>query len=359
MSEARPRLLVDDSILAGTVNLMPRRWLDGFEVATFPSGHLGRAPEKLRTTDALLVRSVSPVTPQLLAMGPMLRAVGTTSSGTDHIDLGDTNLPLFTGRGGNAIAVTDWVQWVLTRAWTDDYRAARATDLTGKRVIVVGCGAVGAQVSARLAALGGVPIHVDPPRGLIDPAFSGVSLDEALEMGCDAITLHTPLIESGPHRTRHLLDRDRLLRLGGAAVLNAARGDVLDAHAAAALRRDGLLQWLALDVFPNEPNVDPQIVANADLATPHIGGHSIEGKLRVSARPVAGLAAYFGTAPIADLDAELARRRACPPANIVDKGPFAALDEASHRLHEDPHTFRAQRGAHWRRELPTSVVCNP
>ena len=131
-------------------------------------------------------------------------------------------------------------------------------------------------------------------------------------------------------------------------VLNAARGGVLDEAAALALRQAGRLRGLALDTFVGEPTPGSALLAGADLVTPHIGGHSILGKLRVAHRAVAGLRAALELPPagaladaIVEVVAALADR---------DLAPFTALDAANTALHAAPETFEAIRHNHRRIE---------
>ena len=343
---------MDDSLLAGTVNVLDSSWLSAFNIAPYRSGDLDSAAEELPDADAILLRSVTRLDAGHLQRARRCKAVGTTSSGTDHIDvnaLAAAGVVLCTGKGGNAIAVTDWVQWALHRAWSaplSDGAAAR------KRAVVVGCGAVGSRVAARLSRWGCDVQLVDPPRSRAEPEFPGVSLDQALAEGADVVTLHIPLTRSGDDPTWHLLGRARLTALQGAAVLNAARGDVLDTEAAHALRSQGLLSFLAIDTFPGEPHPDPALVAAADLATAHIAGHSIEGKLRVAALPLVAMHEALGIPCTIDLDAAIASRRDAPPSIAVQGGdPVASLDAANAALKADPTRFRGCRAAHFRVEM--------
>lgn len=305
------RLLVDEALLSGATGALPPSWLAGLDLRPFAGRALAGSPD-LAWAEALLLRTVTRLDATTLARMPRLQAVATLSSGTDHLDLralAERGGVLCSGHGGNAWAVADWVEWALTRQWQpgdaeilqpyDSQRLIRRIDLAGRTVLVVGVGAVGSTVSTRLKALGARVLACDPPRAQAEPAFASLDLDAALAWGPDAVTLHVPLERRGPEPTWRLLDEPRLLRLCEASarppvVLNAARGGVLDEAAAQRLRAVGRLGGLALDTFDNEPRPDAGVVAGADRATPHIGGHSIEGKLRVAARAVAALRAWAG-----------------------------------------------------------------
>ncbi len=345
MSE--PTILVDDSLLTGAVNVLPMHWLEGARVVAYTSGSLADAP--LHEADGLLLRSVTRVGPEEIARAGKLAGVATLSSGTDHVDedaLDARGIGFFTGRGGNAIAVADWVHWSL---WCASGRGSREGFLQGKTALVVGCGAVGTLVDERLRQLGATTILCDPPRARRDSGFASMEIDAALAIAPEIITLHTPLVRAGADATLHLLDADRLQRCRDAIVINAARGDVLDATSAAELRRQGHLAGLYLDTFPNEPNVDAALVQACDAATPHVGGHSIEGKLRVAAWPLAALRKHLGLPPVIELQAAIDSAIADRPADRTED-PFASLDETDAEFRADPGPFRRHRGGQFRTE---------
>lgn len=338
------RLLVDTAVLSGQAASLPLAWLDGLEVIGFPPRGLGADVPGATAADALLVRTVTRLEPQVLGLLPRLRAVATLSSGTDHIAveaLARQGIALCTGHGGNAIAVADWVEWAAARLCQPS---------PGRRALVVGVGAVGCCVAERLDRLGFAVCLCDPPRAEREPTFAHVELDAALAAGGWAlVTLHVPKQTAGPHATANLLSAARLERLGGAVVLNAARGGVLDEAAAAALRRSGHLAGLGLDTFIGEPQPATPVIAAADLATPHIAGHSIEGKLRVAHLAVNRLRLALGLGGLPPLEQAVAAAVAASAGCDLD--PARQLDAADRALRADPAQFEAIRHAHKRREL--------
>jgi erythronate-4-phosphate dehydrogenase len=238
--------------------------------------------------------------------------------------------------------VADWVLWALGRT---------LGSLAGRRVLVVGVGAVGSEVALRLQAAGVEVGLCDPPRAEREPGFASLELEPALGRRWDAVSLHVPLVQTGTHPTVDLLDRLRLAKLRGAVVLNAARGGVLDELAAVELRTIGVLAGLALDTFVGEPTPRPAVVAACELATPHIAGHSIEGKLRVAHRAVGGLRAHFGLSPLPPLADAVARvvtgcdRGTMAPATALD-----AADRALRSCTAQGLSFDVCRSAHRRVE---------
>lgn len=353
-----PRLLLDADLAAGQPAALPLSWLDGFEVVSFPPRGLTAAVPGATAADAVIVRTMTQLPGELLSSLPRLRAVATLSSGTDHLDeaaLAARGVALHTGHGGNAVAVADWVAWAL--AGTLGGSAARTDWLGGQRVLLIGVGAVGGAVEARLRAAGAEVGCCDPPRAAREPGFRSLNLDDALAQRWDAVSLHVPLTVAGAHPTANLLDRARLCRLRGAVVLNAARGGVLDEVAATELRRTGHLAGLALDTFVGEPLPRAEVVAACDRATPHIGGHSIEGKLRVSHRAVSGLRRQFDLAPPGPLaDAVAAVMAGRDPAGLQPDVALAAADASLRASVAAGESFDRCRSAHRRVELPAGSV---
>ena len=249
-------------------------------------GRLTRLPGRLidqtalGDADVLLVRSVTRVSAEMLA-GTPVRFVGTCTIGTDHLDLAGLDavgIEVASAPGCNARGVVEYVlSCLLTFA---ERSASRWQD----RVVgIVGVGEVGSRLATVLQALGVKTLLCDPPRAERgEPGFADI---EELIRHCDVISCHVPLTMNGPHQTRHLFDASRLAMLRpGTWLINSSRGPVVDNTALLDVlqRRSDLL--VALDVWEHEPLVDPQLAALCALATPHIAGYSLDGKLRGTAQ---------------------------------------------------------------------------
>jgi len=234
--------------------------------------------------DVLLVRSVTQVNESLL-QGSKVGFVGSATIGVDHLESGAlarrgiavTNAP-----GCNANSVAEYV--LCSLLWLVENKGLRLSD---RRVAIVGYGNVGKAVFKNLSTLGLKCIAVDPflkecgSRDLNGNEL--VSLEEALN--CQVICLHTPLTTAGSHPTHHMIGDVELKSLKPDVILlNAGRGAVID-NAALAKNLDtkkaaGINLHTVLDVWENEPDVDPLLVNKIDLATPHIAGYSMDGKWR-------------------------------------------------------------------------------
>ena len=247
-------------------------------------GHLGtvrRVPgrglsaDQVADADILLVRSVSRVDASLLT-GSRVGFVGTATIGTDHIDtqwLAEQQIGFSAAPGCNAEAVVDYVLSCLYQQ-----AAQQGFDLQDKTIGIVGVGNVGGRLQKRLSALGLNLLLNDPPRAEQESGF--VTLDKLLAEA-DIICLHTPLIHEGKHPTWHLMDAERLAAIKpGAILLNAGRGPVIDNQALLSLMEQRADLTLILDVWEYEPEVNPALAAYCEIATPHIAGYSLDGKIR-------------------------------------------------------------------------------
>jgi len=249
--------------------------------------------DDVRDADVLLVRSVTPVGPELLE-GSRVRFVGTATIGTDHVDvdwLKEQGIGFSAAPGCNANSVVEYVLSVLS------LHAERCGLADGNELSVgiVGVGNVGGCLASRLQRLGFKVRLCDPPRaeaeGTEGPEFA--SLEEALK--CDVISLHTPLSREGSHPTHHMLDESRLSQLGSNQLLiNSGRGEVIDNQALKSRLSQANAPSVALDVWENEPGIDPELVDAVWLATPHIAGYSLEGKVRGTEMIYQALSHYLG-----------------------------------------------------------------
>ena len=246
-------------------------------------GSISRLPgreinaEHVKDADALIVRSITQVNEALLA-DSSIRFVGTCTIGTDHIDhaaLAARNIEFASAPGCNAEAVVDYV---LSSLLTLAERAG--WPLLSRTVGVVGAGNVGSRLLARLNALGVNALVCDPPRAEQEGGQGFVSLDTLIDR-CDILCLHTPLVKNGPHATYQLLNAQRINELApGTVLLNAGRGDCIDEMALRGRLMGKGDITAVLDVWENEPGIDASLRDLVALATPHIAGHSLDGKLR-------------------------------------------------------------------------------
>ncbi len=232
--------------------------------------------EDLQDADVLLVRSVTKVNQALLA-GTSVRFVGTATIGTDHVDktwLEQQGIGFSSAPGCNADSVVEYVlSSLLQLAFEQRF------NLLDKVVGIVGVGNVGGRLQQRLRAMGVRVRLCDPPRQAVEGG-DFISLDQMLAE-VDILAVHTPLIRSGDWPTHHLLNADNLPRLKqNAILLNAGRGAVIDNAALLAVSHMRPDLTLVMDVWEHEPAVSAELAECCAIATPHIAGYSLDGKIR-------------------------------------------------------------------------------
>jgi erythronate-4-phosphate dehydrogenase len=260
-------------------------------------GRLVRRPgrelcrDDLVAADILLVRSVTQVNEALLADTPV-RFVGTATIGTDHVDLPwleRQGIGFSSAPGSNADSVVEYVLSSLLHL-----AGERGFDLFDKVVGIVGVGNVGGRLQQRLQTMGIEVLLCDPPRVEREGEAGFVDLATLLQQA-DIVSLHTPLVRSGPWPSRHLLNAETLVLLKPSAILlNTGRGSVIDNRALLAFKRQRPDVTLVLDVWEHEPEVDPRLAALCAVATPHIAGYALDGKIRGSWMLYRALCEYLG-----------------------------------------------------------------
>lgn len=252
----------------------------------------------LANAEVLLVRSVTQVDQALLA-GSQVKFVGTCTIGTDHLDLQyltQQGIGWASAPGCNARGVVDYVLGALLTLAERD-----GVDLSKRCYGVVGAGQVGQRLVQVLRGLGWQVLVCDPPR---QQAEGGdyVDLATVLER-CDVVSLHTPLTQQGEHPTFHLLGAEQLQSLQqGSWLINASRGAVVDNQALKQLLTQRHDLRVALDVWEGEPQVDAELAQRCDIASAHIAGYSLDGKIRGTRQIYQAFCRHFALADSAAIE---------------------------------------------------------
>jgi erythronate-4-phosphate dehydrogenase len=244
----------------------------------------------LKEADALLTRSITACDEALLK-NTAVKLIATATIGDDHIDktyCRENNIKVATAKGCNAGAVNQYVQAVLV-----GLAYQKKIDLSRQTMAIIGAGNIGKQVLETAELFGMNALLNDPPREREEGPGQFVSLEEIKDKA-DVISLHVPLNQDGKDRTHHLLDQAFFSQLKKPVILiNTSRGPVIESRALKLAIDSGRVNGLALDVWENEPLPDPELVHLADLATPHIAGYSVEGKVMGTAMTVQAVSRFF------------------------------------------------------------------
>ncbi len=281
------KVLVCDKIADEGIKLMERKGCEISRCWDMPKTELADA---IANYDALIVRSATKVTTELLANAKKLKVIGRAGEGLDNIDLkkaAELNIEVVNTPHVSAISVAELTighLLALARGIVEGTLSLRegkwiknqlmGVELNGKTLGIVGCGSIGTTVKRLASALGMKVIEVDV---CVSERF--VSLEDMLPQA-DFVTIHVPLT---PH-TRHMIStREFAMMKTGVMLVNCSRGGVVDEDALYDALLSGKIKAAALDVFEEEPPKNNKLLKLRNVhATPHIGAQTVEAQLKSS-----------------------------------------------------------------------------
>ena len=250
-------------------------------------------------SDALITRSGTAVTPELVNAGTRLRIVGRAGVGLDNVDVDASTrrgILVINAPTANIMSATEHTMAMLLALCRNIPEAHASVkrgewtrakfmgiELNGKTLGVVGLGRIGSRVTIRAKAFGMTVIAYDPY--VADSVFEKVgaekvSLDRLLQHA-DIITVHTPATDE----TRGMIGAEQIAKMkDGVIVLNIARGGIYDEQALADALNSGKISGAAVDVYEAEPPgaEHPLLSAKNIILSPHIGANTIEAQDRVA-----------------------------------------------------------------------------
>ncbi|MBF1696537.1 MAG: phosphoglycerate dehydrogenase, partial [Selenomonas sp.] len=248
--------------------------------------------------DALMVRSASKVTADVLERAGKLKIIGRAGVGVDNIDVKaatERGIIVINSPGGNTIAATEHtVAMMLAMArniptadatmhagqW--NRKAYVGVELRGKTLGVIGMGRIGGGVAKRALAFDMNVIAYDPYINEERAKALGVtvgSLDDIIAQA-DFITVHMPLTKE----TRGMISMAQMRRMKqGVRLVNCARGGIIHEHDLAEAVREGIVAGAAIDVFESEPLAEDSPLRNVPgiVLTPHLGASTVEAQIGV------------------------------------------------------------------------------
>ncbi|MFD2371811.1 phosphoglycerate dehydrogenase [Brevibacillus sp. GCM10020057] len=248
--------------------------------------------------DALLVRSQTQVTAEVLAAGKKLKAVGRAGVGVDNIDINaatQAGIPVINAPDGNTISTAEHTFAMLMAVarnipqahkklvdGTWDRKSFQGVELNKKVLGILGMGRIGSEVAKRAKAFGMTVMGYDPFLTEERAQKLGVihsTVDEICR-AADFITVHTPLTKE----TRHIISSREFAKMkDGVRIINCARGGIIDEKALYEAITTGKVAGAALDVYEVEPPVDNPLVGHPKVVTaPHLGASTIEAQENVA-----------------------------------------------------------------------------
>ncbi len=248
---------------------------------------------ELADADALIVRSATKVTSDLLAKAPHLRAVGRAGVGVDNIDLEAATkrgVLVMSTPGGSSVSVAEHTFALLLALVRElpkfdaSMRAGRweksssGAEVRGKTLGLIGLGRIGSEVALRAEAFDMRVLAYDP--FISEAAARELSVDlvpiEQLLSESDFISLHTAVVP----QTRNMINAENIAKMKkGVRIVNAARGELINEADLAAAIQSGHVAGAALDVFAEEPPKNCPLIGLPNvITTPHVAGSTAEAQ---------------------------------------------------------------------------------
>jgi len=262
--------------------------------------------------DAIVVRSRTKLTEEVLKKATSLKAIARAGVGLDNIDTRyakERGIEVFNSPEAPCNAVAELVVGLMlsmarhisvadSTMKQGRWEKNRLTgiELSGRTLGVIGFGRIGYMVGKKARALGmkvlAYDVLMDKLRRFVEEiGANDVDLDTLLAES-DFITVHVPLLP----QTKHMISTKQFMKMKtGVYIINAARGGIVDEAALKAALDDGKVAGAALDVFEQEPSPDPELIRRENVVcTPHIGAGSVEAQLGNSTIVAEKLINYFG-----------------------------------------------------------------
>lgn len=320
--------------------------------------------ETVKDADVLIVRTVTRFDESVLG-GTSVKLICSATIGYDHIDteycdshgIAWTNAP-----GCNSGSVQQYITSVLI-----SISQKINFDLKSKTIGIVGVGNVGKKVARACEILGMKVLLNDPPRQAAKKGNDFVSLRTIMDEA-DVITFHTPLTKEVEYKTYHLADVDFFSALKKKPIIiNSARGGIIDTNAIKNALEVGKISGVVVDCWENEPQIDPEYLNMAAIATPHIAGYSADGKANATRMSLNAIADFYHLSK----DPVSLVKEPAPANPLIDLNKYSGnriyeailetynpMDDFSH-LVNDPAAFKRLRNEYpLRREYFAYSIMN-
>jgi len=283
------KVIITDGIAKAGVKMLQDAGIEVDERPGLPPADLVQA---IPAYDAIIVRSATKVTADVINAGTNLKVVGRAGVGLDNVDkkaadargLKVVNTPAATSVTvaelalGHMLAcarsIPQATQSLRDGKW--EKKAFKGTELFGKTLGLIGSGRIGTELGKRAIAMGMSVLVYDP---FIKESAVGklVEFPDLLK-SADYISLHVPKTD----KTFHIINKGSIAQMKkGVVIVNCARGGVVDEEALYEALKSGQVGAAALDVFETEPPKDLKLFSLPNvIGTPHVGAQTKEGQER-------------------------------------------------------------------------------
>jgi len=300
------KIIISDPLPSSAAELLEK---EGWTV----DARTGRSTEDLsndiKDAVALIVRSATKVTAQLIASAPELRVIARAGSGVDNVDLeaaSDKGILVLNAPGANSISVAEHAFALIMSSARSIPRAdaqmkngewgkksLRGVELRGKTLGVIGLGRIGRELAQRARVFEMSVVAHDPFITTHVAEELGIELLPLATLAerADFISLHLPSTDA----TRGMVNADFLSSCKtDARIINTARGDLIDEAALSDAITNGRIGGAGLDVYAEEPPPDRTVTGHTNvIATPHIAGSTTEAQELVGIEAATSVREYL------------------------------------------------------------------
>jgi len=301
------KILVSDPLHERGVEVLKQS--EGFEVEVNTSLTHEELLGVIKNYEALIIRSSTKVTEEVIEAAHRLKVIGRAGIGLDNVDIAAASkrgIVVMNTPDGNVITTAEHAVAMLmalsrnipqasasmrARKW--EKKQFRGKELFNKTLGVIGIGRIGRIVADRARGMKMNIIAYDPyiPAEAIEKmGVEPVSLDELLARS-DYLTVHTPFTPE----TRNLINRQRFAKMKrGVLLVNCARGGIVNENDLYEALQEGIVGGAALDVFEKEPpGENPLLDLDNVVATPHLGASTDEAQENVAVAVASQIIDYF------------------------------------------------------------------
>ncbi|MCX7988814.1 MAG: phosphoglycerate dehydrogenase [Thermodesulfovibrio sp.] len=290
------KVLVSDNISQKGLEILRKAGLE-VDVKT------GLKTEELKAIigeyDALIIRSATKVTAEIIEVADKLKVIGRAGTGVDNVDkvaATKKGIVVMNTPGGNTITTAEHAIAMLfslarkipqatasMKSWKWEKKKFMGVELFNKTIGIIGLGRIGTEVAKRTQCMGMNVLAYDPFLSDERAEELGITKTDLNRIFAEAdfITIHTPLTAE----TKYLINKDTIAKMKkGVYIINCARGGIVNEKDLYEAIQEGKVAGAALDVFEKEPPEEgyPLLADERVICTPHLGASTLEAQENVA-----------------------------------------------------------------------------
>ncbi len=306
----KKKILVSDKMAQEGLDLLQKN--GSFEVVYKTDCDVDELKKQIKDANALIIRSATRVTEEILQAAESLEVVARAGIGLDNVDIPratERGVVVMNTPGGNTVSTAEHAvgmifavsrnipqadAYMKQQKW--EKKKLEGVELNGKTIAIIGLGRIGLEVARKCRGMGMRVIGYDPyiPADRVNDIEVEVTELEDIWKNADYITVHTPLTD----QTRDLVNRNVFPKLKpGVRLINCARGGIYNEQDLYDALKEGKIAGAALDVFTEEPpeTLPPFHELSNVILTPHLGASTREAQVSVAVEAAQNVSEYLRT----------------------------------------------------------------